>query len=105
MGETVQNALGVGQLYVCDHLQGAIIGIGFRHALMDHGHFHQLFADAHGGVQGRHGFLIDHRNLGSPNIAQLFHAHLAQIAAFELDGSANDSAVLAQILHDTQSDG
>ena len=65
----LQDALGVRQLYVRDHLQGARVGFLFGHAGMDHRHFHQLFADPHGGIEARHRFLVDHRDLAAAYVA------------------------------------
>ena len=100
--ERIQHPLRVWQAHICDHFQRPRIGFFFRHTFVDHRHFHQLLADLHRRVQRGHRFLIDHRDLIAAHIAQLFVAHLAQIAALELDRAANDAAVLAQILHDAQ---
>ena len=66
---------------------------------MDHRHFHQLFADFHRRVQGRHWFLIDHCDFIATHIAQFIRAHLSQVATLEFNRSANNAAIYAQILH------
>ena len=101
----LQDTLRVRQLHVGDHLERAVVGILFGHAGMDHRHLHQLLADPHGGVQARHRFLIDHRDLAAADVAQFILRHLAKVAALELDGSPDDPAVLAQILHYAECDG
>ena len=102
MREGIQHPLRVRQAHICDHFQRPRIGFFLRHTFVDHRHFHQLLADLHRRVQRGHRFLIDHRDFIATHIAQLFVAHLAQVAALELDRAANDTAVLAQVLHDTQ---
>ncbi len=69
---------------------------------MDHGDFHELFADLHGGVQTCHRLLINHGNFGTTDVTQTFWRHRVQLFAFELDRAANDTAVHAQILHDAK---
>ena len=100
--EGFQNPLRVGQFYIIDHFEGALIGGLFADALVDHRHFHQLLADLHRRVKRGHRLLVDHRDFIAANIAQLVSAHLAQIAAFELDRAANDFTVFTQILHDAK---
>mmetsp|Transcript_18259 Transcript_18259/g.28909 ORF Transcript_18259/g.28909 Transcript_18259/m.28909 type:complete len:656 (+) Transcript_18259:1222-3189(+) len=103
--EAVQDPLGVRQFHIGDHLQGAGHCILLGHALVDHRHLGQLLADLHRRVQRSHRLLIDHGDLGAANVAQLFGAHLLQVAALELDGAADDAAVLAQILHNAEGNG
>jgi len=100
----VQNALGIGQAHVRHHLERALVGLLRADALVDHRHFHQLPADLHGRVQGRHRLLVDHRDLLAPDGAQLLVRHLVEIAALELDRAADDAAVDPKILHHAKRD-
>ncbi len=95
----------VGQAHVGHDLERALVGFFLADALVDHRHFHQLLADAHGGVQRGHRFLIDHRDLGAADVAQFLFGHGRQVAALELDRSPDDAAVLAKIAHDRQRHG
>ncbi len=85
MGKGVQDPLGVRQFDIGDNLKGAVVGLFFGDAFVDHRDFHQLFADAHGRVQRGHGFLIDHRDFIAADLAQVFGGHGRQVAALEFD--------------------
>ena len=67
----VEDARRVGQ---ADGLDGAErLGPGLRgaRALVDHRHFHELAPDLHRRVQARHRLLVDHRDLGAADLAEL----------------------------------
>ena len=100
-----QHPFGVGQFHVADHFEGALIRLFLTDAFMDHRHFHQLAADLHGGVEGGHRLLIDHRDFRPADFPQAFGRHGVHFLALELDRPADDAAVHAQILHDAQRHG
>ena len=100
-----QHPLRVWQADVGHHLKRAFPGLGLRHALMDHRHFHELLADLHRRVQGGHRLLVDHRDLGAPDLAQFLFGHGGQVAALEPDRAPDDAAVLAKVAHDAERDG
>ena len=62
-------------------------------------------ADLHRGVEGGHRLLIDHRDFGAADGAQLVVAHQVEVAALELDRAADDAAVLAEVLHHAERHG
>jgi hypothetical protein len=45
---------------------------------VDDRHLHELAADGHGGVQGGHGLLVDHGDLGAADGAELLGLSLAR---------------------------
>ncbi len=71
----VEDAVGVGQAHVGHDLAGELPGLVLGHAFMDHRHFGQLRADLHRRVQGRHRFLIDHRDFRAADLAQFLVVH------------------------------
>ena len=82
------------------HVEGALKGFFLAHALVDHRHFHELRGDGQAGVQGRHGLLVDHRDVLAAHPPDLLLAQLGHVPALELDGAADDAAVLAHVAHD-----
>ncbi len=63
-----------------------------RSALVVHGHFDQLLADGHRGIQRGHRLLVDHGDGGTANPAQLLAAHGQDVASLKQDLAADDAA-------------
>ena len=68
-------------------------------------HLHELLRDLHRRIERSHRLLIDHRDLGAAELAQLLLAHRGHVAALEPDLAGHDAAVLAHVLHDRERHG
>src|SRR5690606_26228314 len=87
------------------HLKRAVIGFLPGNLVVQDGNFHQLLADLHGRIQAGHRLLIDHRDLVPADRAKLLFAHLAHVAAVELDFAADNLSDVRQVPHDPQRNG
>ena len=97
-----EDPLRIRQPHRLDHAQR--LGAGGRRArpLVDHRHFHELPVDLHGRVEARHRLLVDHRDLGAADPAQLGVRHGGELAPLEADRSGDDPPRLAEIAHHRQ---
>lgn len=55
--------------------------------------FGQLVLNAHGRIQRRHWFLVDHRDIGSAKLAQFGFGTIAQRFTLEQDFPVSDAAI------------
>jgi hypothetical protein len=57
--------------------------------------FGELVLDAHGRIERRHGLLVDHRDIGAAQLAQLVLGPPAELASLEQDVATRNAAVWA----------
>ena len=81
-----------------EHADRLFEGFAFAQFLMQHQHFHQLFANAHIRVERGHRVLEDHRDLLGPQLVKLIFRQVEDLAAVEF-GRAADAAIARQQPH------
>jgi hypothetical protein len=91
-----KHCLGIGHTHALEHVQRLRLGGARRHSPVGYQRLNKLSADTHGGIERRHGILIDHRDIGAPQLAQLFLRLATQFLAPEEDAAACDPAVAPQ---------
>jgi hypothetical protein len=72
--------------------EGALAGCGFGEIFVDEQRLHELIADPHVGIQGRHGVLENHRDALAADGTGLGGGAVEQIDAVENGGAALDAA-------------
>ena len=100
----IHHRLGIGQLDLGEHRQGARARRRRGHALVGHRRFHELAADRHDRIQARHGILVGHRDAPPADRAQPRLAQGRQLTPLEANAAAGDPAGAPQIAHDRQRD-
>ena len=96
----VHQAFRVRDVHCREHVEGALECLFRVHALVDHGDFHELGRDGQARIEGGHGLLVDHGDVLAADPPDLLLGQLGHVPALELDGAADDAAVLPHVAHD-----
>jgi hypothetical protein len=98
------DAVGIGQAYGLDHVDGATMRLIPGDLIVDQRHFHQLPADEHGRIERGHRLLIDHRDFRAADGAQIAVGQARHVAALEADRAIGNAPEPGEIAHDGERD-
>ena len=96
----VHHPFGVRQAHVAEHLERPLGRFRVADSVVGHRHFLELGAEQQAGIERRERLLVDHRDVGSAQLAELVGAELVELQALEPDAAALDASVAAHVLHD-----
>ncbi len=98
----LHHAFHVGHVDPAQRLRALLVRFLALQPAVDDQRLGHLVADHHARVERRHRLLVDHRDVGPAQLAQLLLGAAAQLLAFEQDMPVRDKAVWPEEVHDRE---